>query len=52
MVAAQMTIYFPSYRTKYSLNEISHDSAIGLIKLLLSSGVNVQEVSDYQMMQI
>ena len=31
-------------RTKYSLNEISHDSAIGLIKLLQSSGVNVHEV--------
>lgn len=31
-------------RTKYSLNEISHDTAIGLINLLLSSGINVHEI--------
>ncbi|XP_020627907.1 ribonuclease H2 subunit A-like [Orbicella faveolata] len=31
-------------RTKYSLNEVSHDTAIGLINLLLSSGINVHEV--------
>ena len=33
-------------RTKYSLNEISHDTAIGLINLLLSSGINVHEVKE------
>ncbi|XP_048575436.1 ribonuclease H2 subunit A isoform X2 [Nematostella vectensis] len=31
-------------RTKCSLNEVSHNSAIGLIRLLLDSGVKVQEV--------
>lgn len=31
-------------RQKYSLNEISHDSAIALIKLLQKNDVNVSEV--------
>ena len=31
-------------RTKYSLNEVSHDTAIGLINLLLTNNINVHEV--------
>ena len=31
-------------RTKYNLNSISHDSAIGLIEKLTASGVNIVEV--------
>ncbi|XP_074639293.1 ribonuclease H2 subunit A-like isoform X1 [Acropora palmata] len=31
-------------RTKYSLNEVSHDTAIGLINLLLSNKINVHEI--------
>lgn len=31
-------------RQKYSLNKISHDSAISLIKLLQKNDVNVSEV--------
>ena len=38
------SVLFDIGRTKYSLNEVSHDTAIGLINLLLSSGINVHEV--------
>uniref|UniRef100_A0A8D8PK95 Ribonuclease n=1 Tax=Cacopsylla melanoneura TaxID=428564 RepID=A0A8D8PK95_9HEMI len=31
-------------RQKYSLNEVSHDSAIGLIRKVIDAGVNVREV--------
>lgn len=31
-------------RQKYSLNEVSHDSAIGLIRKVLNAGVDVREV--------
>jgi len=31
-------------RTKYSLNEVSHDTAIGLINLLLANNINVHEI--------
>ena len=31
-------------RTKYNLNSISHDSAIGLIEKLTANGVNIVEV--------
>lgn len=31
-------------RTKYNLNQMSHDTAIGLIRNVLKSGVNLQEV--------
>ncbi len=31
-------------RTPYSLNAISHDSAVGMIKAVLAQGVNVEEV--------
>lgn len=34
-------------RTKYSLNEVSHDTAIGLINLLLSNNINVHEVNKF-----
>ena len=33
------------FRTKYSLNAISHDSAIALVKRALEKGVNVKEVN-------
>ena len=41
-----MTFYklFLVNRTKYNLNSISHDSAIGLIEKLTASGVNIVEV--------
>ena len=32
-------------RTKYSLNALSHDTAIGLIRKVLEDGVNLKEVS-------
>ncbi|KAI5725840.1 hypothetical protein M8J77_020754 [Diaphorina citri] len=31
-------------RQKYSLNEVSHDAAIGLIRKVIAAGVNVREV--------
>ena len=34
-------------RTPYSLNAISHDSAVGMIKAVLAQGVNVEEVGVY-----
>lgn len=36
-------------RTKYSLNQISMDSAIGLLQLAIDNGVRVKEVSLIQM---
>lgn len=33
-----------NYRMKYNLNELSHDTAIGLIRSVLEKGVNVKEV--------
>ena len=33
------------YRTKYSLNALSHDAAIGLIRMVIEDGVNLKEVS-------
>lgn len=32
------------FRQKYSLNQVSHDSAIGLIKRAMDAGVNISEV--------
>jgi hypothetical protein len=32
-------------RVKYNLNEISHDSAISLVRKALAAGVKVAEVS-------
>lgn len=34
------------FRMKYNLNELSHDTAIGLIRSVLDKGVNVKEVRD------
>lgn len=34
------------YRSKYNLNEASHDTAIGLIQNAISCGVKVKEVND------
>jgi len=31
---------------KYNLNELSHDTAIGLLKRIIDNGVNVKEVTD------
>lgn len=39
-----ISTYFLLNRTKYNLNSISHDSAIGLIDKLTSRGVNIVEV--------
>ena len=36
--------FFYFFRPKVSLNEVSHNSAIGLIKRVLSQGVNLKEV--------
>lgn len=33
------------FRSKYSLNAISHDTAIGLIRRALADGVNLTEVN-------
>ena len=42
----EFIVLLPSFfRTKYSLNAISHDSAIGLVKKALERGVQVTEVS-------
>ena len=35
---------FLDFRAKYNLNALSHDSAIGLVKMALERGVNVTEV--------
>lgn len=35
---------FPSFRTKYNLNALSHDTAIGLVQFALDSGVQLKEV--------
>ena len=35
---------FSIHRSKYSLNAISHDSAIGLVKQVLEKGANIKEV--------
>jgi len=37
------------FRSKYNLNALSHDCAIGLINKVLEKGVNVAEVSDSHM---
>lgn len=34
-----------NFRTKYNLNALSHDTAIGLIQYALDSGVQLKEVS-------
>ena len=39
-----MLIEFLRYRTKYSLNALSHDAAIGLIRRTLADGVKLTEV--------
>ena len=36
-------------RTKYSLNEISHDAAIDLIRKVIESGAKVAEVNNFVM---
>ena len=36
-----------NFRMKYNLNELSHDTAIGLIRSVLDKGVNVKEVRYY-----
>ena len=33
------------FRSKYNLNALSHDTAIGLIQTVIDKGVNVKEVS-------
>ena len=38
---------FVLYRSKYSLNALSHDAAIGLIRKTLADGVNLTEVCWY-----
>jgi len=32
------------FRTKYNLNQISHDTAIGLVRRTMSLGVDIKEV--------
>jgi len=32
------------YRTKYNLNQISHDTAIGLVRHTMDLGVDIKEV--------
>jgi len=32
------------FRTKYNLNQISHDTAIGLVRRTLALGVDIREV--------
>lgn len=32
------------FRTKYNLNSLSHDTAIGLVQFALDSGVQLKEV--------
>lgn len=40
-----LSLIFLSFRTKYNLNALSHDTAIGLVQFALDSGVQLTEVS-------
>jgi len=40
-------LYLYIFRSKYNLNALSHDCAIGLIEKVLAQGVKVAEVGNY-----
>ena len=52
MVRVVVHICASTHRTKYSLNALSHDTAIGLIRKVIEDGVNLKEVSLYCRMEL